>query len=64
MQEALTLIMKGRTSIVIAHRLSTIQHADQIIVLQHGRIVESGDHVSLMQREGEYSKFVSLQWMQ
>lgn len=63
-QEALTLLMKGRTSIVIAHRLSTIQHADQIIVLQEGRIVEYGDHVSLMQRQGEYYKFVGLQWMQ
>ncbi len=63
-QEALTLLMKGRTSIVIAHRLSTIQHADQIIVLQEGRIVETGDHASLMQRQGEYYKFVGLQWMQ
>ncbi|HJW29260.1 MAG TPA: ATP-binding cassette domain-containing protein, partial [Saprospiraceae bacterium] len=62
-QEALTHLMKGRTSIVIAHRLSTIQHADQIIVLQHGRIVESGTHASLMQRQGEYYKFVGLQWM-
>jgi len=63
-QEALTILMKGRTSIVIAHRLSTIQHADQIIVLQHGRIVETGDHATLMVRQGEYSKFVGLQWMQ
>ena len=63
-QEALTQLMKGRTSIVIAHRLSTIQHADQIIVLSQGRIVEAGNHASLMQRQGEYSKFVGLQWMQ
>ena len=63
-QEALSHIMEGRTSIVIAHRLSTVQHADQIIVLQDGQIVESGDHASLMQRQGEYSKFVGLQWMQ
>lgn len=63
-QEALGRIMEGRTSIVIAHRLSTIQHADQIIVLQEGKIVESGDHASLMQRQGEYYKFVGLQWMQ
>ncbi len=63
-QEALTILMKGRTSIVIAHRLSTIQHADQIIVLQHGRVVEKGDHASLMARQGEYYKFVGLQWMQ
>lgn len=62
-QEALARVMDGRTSIVIAHRLSTIQHADQIIVLQDGKIVETGDHASLMKRDGEYSKFVGLQWM-
>jgi subfamily B ATP-binding cassette protein MsbA len=62
-QEALTRLMEGRTSIVIAHRLSTIQHADQIIVLQEGKIVEQGDHASLMARQGEYYKFVGLQWM-
>ena len=63
-QEALANVMEGRTSIVIAHRLSTVQHADHIVVLQDGRIVESGDHASLMQRQGEYHKFVGLQWMQ
>ncbi|HEX5113175.1 MAG TPA: ABC transporter ATP-binding protein [Saprospiraceae bacterium] len=62
-QESLTILMKGRTSIVIAHRLSTIQHADQIIVLYQGRIVEKGDHASLMARQGEYYKFVGLQGM-
>ena len=56
-QEALSRVMEGRTSIVIAHRLSTIQYADQIIVLQDGEIVEAGD-------QGEYAKFVGLQWMQ
>jgi subfamily B ATP-binding cassette protein MsbA len=63
-QDALARIMEGRTSIIIAHRLSTVQHADQIIVLQDGKIIESGDHLSLMQREGEYYKFVGLQWLQ
>ncbi|MEO6131094.1 MAG: ABC transporter ATP-binding protein [Saprospiraceae bacterium] len=63
-QEALSNIMEGRTSIVIAHRLSTVQHADQIIVLQDGKIIESGDHASLMHHQGEYSKFVGLQWLQ
>jgi subfamily B ATP-binding cassette protein MsbA len=63
-QEALKRVMEGRTSIVIAHRLSTIQHADEIIVLQNGKIVERGDHATLMQHQGEYSKFVGLQWMQ
>lgn len=64
LQEALSNVMEGRTSIVIAHRLSTVQHADHIIVLQDGRIIESGDHASLMKRQGEYHKFVGLQWMQ
>ena len=63
-QEALSNIMEGRTSIVIAHRLSTVQHADKIVVLQNGMIVETGDHTSLMERQGEYYKFVGLQWMQ
>lgn len=63
-QEALASVMEGRTSIVIAHRLSTIQHADQIIVLKEGRIVETGTHTSLMDHNGEYAKFVGLQWVQ
>lgn len=63
-QDALSHVMEGRTSIVIAHRLSTIQYADQIIVLKDGHIAESGDHATLMQRQGEYAKFVGLQWMQ
>ena len=62
-QEALSRVMEGRTSIVIAHRLSTVRHADQIVVLQDGRIVEAGDHESLLARRGEYYKFVGLQWM-
>ena len=63
-QEALSGVMKGRTSVVIAHRLSTVQHADQIIVLKEGRIVESGTHSTLMELNGEYAKFVGLQWVQ
>ncbi|RZL14040.1 MAG: ABC transporter ATP-binding protein, partial [Hymenobacter sp.] len=51
-QEALTRLMSSRTSLVIAHRLSTVRHADEIIVLQHGRIVERGTHDELLQREG------------
>ena len=60
-QEALAQIIRGRTVIIIAHRLSTIQHADIILVLKHGRIIERGQHGELMQQNGEYRKFVQLQ---
>ncbi len=60
-QEALTHLMKDRTSLVIAHRLSTIQHADEIVVMKEGRIIQRGTHQELMAREGEYRKLVGLQ---
>jgi ATP-binding cassette, subfamily B, bacterial MsbA len=60
-QEALTNLMKNRTSIVIAHRLSTIQHADEIIVLQGGRIVERGNHQELVRQSGLYYKLTQMQ---
>jgi len=60
-QQALVELMKNRTSIVIAHRLSTVQHADEIIVMRDGRIVERGSHSSLLQQQGEYQKLVELQ---
>lgn len=60
-QEALTNLMKNRTSIVIAHRLSTIQHADEIIVIQHGEIVERGRHDELVAKGGVYQKLNEIQ---
>lgn len=60
-QDALTKLMKNRTSIVIAHRLSTIKHADEICVLQEGKIVERGKHDELLQLNGVYKKLHELQ---
>ena len=60
-QDALTKLMKGRTTIVIAHRLSTIQYADEIILMQDGRISERGNHIGLMAKNGIYKKLVELQ---
>jgi subfamily B ATP-binding cassette protein MsbA len=61
-QEALSNLMKGRTTLVIAHRLSTIQDADEIIVLQDGKIIECGKHVDLIEKEnGIYKKLTVLQ---
>ncbi|MCB8975910.1 MAG: ABC transporter ATP-binding protein [Ardenticatenaceae bacterium] len=54
-QESLELVLADRTSIIIAHRLSTIKHADRIIVLQQGEIIEEGSHTSLMQQRGHYA---------
>lgn len=59
--EALNSAFKNRTVIVVAHRLSTIRHADQIVVLHQGRIVEIGNHENLMERKGEYYNLVSSQ---
>ncbi len=53
-QEGLDVVLAGRTSIVIAHRLSTIEHVDRIIVLDHGQIVEEGDHATLLAKGGRY----------
>jgi subfamily B ATP-binding cassette protein MsbA len=60
-QDALTKLMKNRTSIVIAHRLSTIQHADRIVVLQKGEIIEQGTHAELMAMQGIYKRLCDLQ---
>ena len=60
-QEAINNMMQNRTSIVIAHRLSTIRHADEIIVLQKGNIVERGNHDELLAQNGYYRKLIEMQ---
>jgi subfamily B ATP-binding cassette protein MsbA len=60
-QDAINNMMQNRTSIVIAHRLSTIRHADEIIVLQKGKIVERGNHEELIAQNGFYRKLVEMQ---
>jgi ATP-binding cassette subfamily B protein/subfamily B ATP-binding cassette protein MsbA len=60
-QEALHVLMRGRTSFVIAHRLSTIMHADRIVVLKDGLIEEMGTHAQLMERSGTYRQMVLVQ---
>lgn len=60
-QDAINNMMQNRTSIVIAHRLSTIRHADEIIVLQKGKIVERGTHAELIAHNGFYRKLVEMQ---
>jgi ATP-binding cassette, subfamily B, bacterial MsbA len=60
-QDAINNMMQNRTCVVIAHRLSTIRHADEIIVLQHGAIVERGTHEELVSKNGFYKKLVDMQ---
>jgi subfamily B ATP-binding cassette protein MsbA len=61
-QDALENLMHHRTTLVIAHRLSTIENADRIVVLAHGRVVESGDHATLMAHNGTYAQLYRLQF--
>lgn len=63
-QSAFLAMMKNHTSFVIAHRLSTIQNADQILVLDHGQIVEIGNHQELLQKDGYYKKLYQAQFSQ
>ncbi|UYO96538.1 ABC transporter ATP-binding protein/permease [Microbacterium sp. M28] len=60
-KEALNRLMKGRTTLVVAHRLSTIREADRIVVLEHGRIVEQGDHSTLLAAQGRYAQLHATQ---
>ena len=60
-QEALEKLMEHRTSFIIAHRLSTVQHADLIVVMDHGKIVETGTHQALLQENGLYASLIKLQ---
>ena len=61
-QEAMHVLMKGRTSIVIAHRLSTIKNADLILVLENGQIIEQGTHHELQKNEGLYKQLSDMQF--
>ena len=62
-QEAVERVLAGRTSIVIAHRLSTVQHADRILVLDNGKLIEEGPHTELLRNtEGIYKRLYELQF--
>jgi len=63
-QSALEAAMAGRTTLVIAHRLATVKRADRIIVMEHGRIVESGTHATLSAQGGLYASLAALQFSQ
>ena len=62
MQAALDDVMSGRTTLVIAHRLATVLKADRILVMEAGRIVEEGDHASLVAKGGVYARLARLQF--
>ena len=59
-QDALKVLMQNRTTLVIAHRLSTVRHADRIIVMTAGQIVETGNHDDLIQQEGQYARLYQM----
>ena len=61
-QDALERLMAGRTILVIAHRLSTIEHADRIVVLEHGHVIENGSHEELIAKDGMYANLHRIQF--
>ena len=61
-QNAFAKLMEGRTSFIVAHRLSTIQNADTILVMKNGRIIEQGDHESLLAQDGFYAQLYNSQF--
>ena len=61
-QDALAEVMKDRTTLVIAHRLSTIENADQVIVFDHGRVIESGTHQELLEKDQVYARLYQTQF--
>jgi len=61
-QQTIFKLMNGRTSLMIAHRLSTVQHADRILVLDKGEILESGSHQELLRLNGHYKRLYDLQF--
>ena len=60
----LKMVMKDRTAIIISHRVSSVKHADQFVVLANGRIVESGNHTSLLDKKGEYFQLYERQMLE
>ncbi|RIL87735.1 multidrug ABC transporter ATP-binding protein, partial [Staphylococcus equorum] len=60
-QEALNILSKDRTTLIVAHRLSTITHADKIVVIENGEIVEMGAHQELMAQQGAYQRLYNIQ---
>ncbi len=61
-QQALRVVMQGRTTFIIAHRISAVRHADEIVVLEHGRIVERGRHAELLEKGGHYRRIYDVQY--